>query len=39
MLTMELAYYRNINIRGAVNYTTAHALKYDVCMTSVLLYR
>ena len=31
MLTMELAYYENVNIRGMVNDTTVHAQKHDVC--------
>ena len=37
ILTTELAYYGNINIRGVVNDTTAHAQKYDVHVTSILL--
>ena len=37
ILTTELTYYRNINIRGIVNDTTAHAQKHDVRVTSILL--
>jgi len=39
MLTAELVHYRNVNIRGVVNNTTAHAEKCDIRMTSVFLYR
>ena len=37
ILTTELTYYGNINIRGVVNDSTAHAQKYDVRVISVLL--
>ena len=38
---MELVYYRNGNVKGVghANDTTAHALKSDVRMTAILLYR
>jgi len=31
---MEFTYYRNVNIRGTVNDSTAHAQKHDVRVTS-----
>jgi len=34
MATTELTHYRNVNIRGMVNDTTAHAQKHDVHVTS-----
>ena len=37
MLTTELTYYGNVDVRGVVNDTTAHAQKHDIRVTSVLL--
>lgn len=37
MLTTDLAYYRDVNIRGVVNDTTVPAQKRDVCVISILV--
>jgi len=39
MLTTELTYYGNINIRGTVKDMTAHAQKHDMCDKRIILYQ